>query len=108
MLHIYHLVDPETRAVRYVGMTARPSARLAAHIAESRKRQNTEKKAWIKELTDKGLKPVMAIVGTAENEIRGRMIESDECHRHKDTIFNMHDPRKGAKDIRKGINGQKA
>ena len=103
MLHIYHLVDPKTRAVRYVGMTGRPKSRLAGHIAESKARQNTEKKAWIKGLLDEGLAPVMAVVGTADNEFHGRAIESAECHKHKGTIFNMHDPRKGAKDIRKGI-----
>ena len=103
MFHIYHLVDPATRAVRYVGTTQNPRRRLAGHIAESKKRQNTEKKAWIFDLLRRGMQPVFIVVATAETETAARDLESRQCHKHLATIFNMHDPRKGAKDVRPGL-----
>jgi hypothetical protein len=101
MFHVYHLVDPRTAVVRYVGMTRNPKNRLRGHIAEAQERDNTDKKRWIRELLAAGMQPVLAIVGTAPTEIEARAIESHECKRNLATIFNVHDPRKGAKDIRK-------
>ena len=31
MHHVYHLIDPQTRAVRYVGKSRHPRARLALY-----------------------------------------------------------------------------
>jgi len=101
MYQVYHLVDPRNAVVRYVGMTRNPKNRLRGHIAEAMERDNTEKKRWIRELLAAGMQPVLAIVGNAPTEIEARAIESHECKRNLETIFNVHDPRKGAKDIRK-------
>jgi hypothetical protein len=101
MYNVYHLVDPRDKSVRYVGMTKNPKNRLRSHIAEAKERNNTSKKKWIRELLSLGMQPVMAVVGMAPSEIEARAIESHECQRNLSTILNVHDPRKGAKDIRK-------
>lgn len=99
MHHIYHLVDPETTAVRYVGKSRQPKSRLRSHIAESQERQNTDKKAWIHGLLQRGLAPILVIVASYQTEAEARIRESQECHRHRATITNIHDPAKGAKDL---------
>jgi len=98
--HVYHLIDPQTKAVRYVGKSTNPRSRLRGHVKESQARQNTEKKRWIASLLNQGLQPVLAIVATYAEEAPARDRESQECHQFKDTITNLHDPAKGAKDIR--------
>lgn len=97
--HVYHLVDPRDRAVRYIGKTGSPAARLRAHIQEAREAQNTAKKRWIAELLRLGLQPVLVIIATCETEPQARQIESASCHTHLATIYNIHDPAKGAKDL---------
>lgn len=99
--YVYHLVDPTTRTVRYVGKTATPRSRLRGHIADAAKRQNTAKKRWIHNLAAKGLVPVLVIVSEHADEATARQAESAEVHRHLATIYNQHDPAKGAKDLRR-------
>jgi len=41
--HVYHLVDPRTAHVKYVGKSAAPKSRYRQHIKESQERQNTAK-----------------------------------------------------------------
>ena len=98
--HVYHLVDPRDKTVRYVGKTASPKSRLRAHIAESRERQNTRKKRWISELITAGLEPIMVLAASVPEEATARSIESAHCHHYADTIYNIHDPAKGAKDLK--------
>jgi len=100
MHFVYHLVDPADRKVRYIGKTTRPKARLAQHIAEAKKSQSTRKKAWVKSLLDKNMAPVMVVVGAYCTESEGRKKESEECKAHIRDIFNIHDPAKGAGDIK--------
>ena len=99
MHHVYHLVDPNTHAVRYVGKTQEPKSRLRAHIAEARSAQNTEKKRWINALLQRGQEPVMVIVASFPTDHLARIRESAECKAHLATIYNIHDPAKGAKDF---------
>jgi hypothetical protein len=101
MHHVYHLVDPRTRAVRYVGKTGNPKSRLRAHIQEARERQNTAKKQWIAELLAAGLEPLLIIAASVADEATARSIESAHCKQHLDTITNIHDPAKGAKDLKR-------
>lgn len=98
--HVYHLVDPITKIVRYVGKTATPSARLRAHIKDAEASDNTDKKRWIRSLLAKGLKPIMISVATFADEPSARIRESAECRKHLATIYNIHDPAKGAKDLK--------
>lgn len=99
--HVYHLVDPNTRTVRYVGKTSTPKSRLRAHIQDAREGDNTEKKRWIRTLLEKGQEPIMVIVASFDEEHLARIRESAECKAHLATIYNIHDPAKGAKDLKR-------
>jgi len=101
MHHVYHLLDPRDSVVRYVGKAAAPQARLKAHIQEARAGQNTAKKRWISALLAQGLQPVLVIAASAPTEAAARVIESRHCHQHAATIYNIHDPAKGARDLKK-------
>jgi hypothetical protein len=101
MHHVYHLLDPRDRVVRYIGKTASPKARLAAHLKDAQQSQNTLKKRWISELLAQGLQPVMVIAATVADDLTARVIESQHCRQHLATIYNIHDPAKGAKDLKK-------
>lgn len=98
--HVYHLVDPNTRTVRYVGKSTHPAERRRAHIEESRAAQNTEKKRWIFDLVQAGQAPVLVIVADYADEATARLRESLECKHYLSTIYNLHDPKKGARDLR--------
>jgi group I intron endonuclease len=64
MVSIYTLIDPETKLVRYVGKTSvKPTSRYAQHIYQwKRSSRLTHLNAWIKNLADKGLKPIMEVI----------------------------------------------
>ena len=96
---IYLLSDPNTGAVRYVGCSKNPKSRLSQHIKESMQRQNTAKKAWIHNLMIHNTPPVMQIVAQIMDPTAARIMESQTCHQHRQTIYNLHDPKKGAKDF---------
>lgn len=96
---VYHLIDPNTSAVKYIGKSTNPNARLKQHIDESRERQNTAKKAWINTLLQAGKTPILVKVASYPTEPEARTRESAECHQHKTTILNIHDPAKGAKAL---------
>jgi len=98
---IYLLIDPETRLVRYVGNSKNPRGRLTQHIRESRARQNTAKKAWIYGLLTRNRAPEIRIVAQVFDPVEARRIESEKCHEHARTIFNIHDPAKGARDFKR-------
>jgi hypothetical protein len=98
--YVYHLIDPIDDIVRYVGKTTHPKSRLASHIADAMKRQNTSKKRWIAGLINAGEKPILKVIAEFQTEENGRIRESEECHLHHATIFNMHDPSKGAKALK--------
>jgi hypothetical protein len=104
MFHVYHLIDPNDRAVRYVGKSRNPKARLAQHLADAAGADNTTKKRWIRQLVAAGQKPVLIIAGTFATEPLARDFESAECHRHLSTVYNIHDPAKKASDLRKPKN----
>lgn len=101
MHHVYHLIDPQTRAVRYVGKSRHPRARLRAHLQEAATRQTTDKQAWIAGLIAQGMAPVLVIVASYPDEATARLRESAEVHQHLATALNQHDPAKGAKDLRR-------
>lgn len=100
--HVYHLVDPTDHAIRYVGKTTHPKARLRAHIKDAQESQTTEKKRWISGLIAQGLQPVMVIVATHSDEATARIHESQQVKQHLATVYNLHDPAKGAKDLKRG------
>lgn len=99
MFHVYHLIDPNDRAVRYIGKSRNPKARLAQHLADAAAADNTTKKRWIRQLVANGQKPVLIIAGSFSTDPLARAFESEECHRHLATVYNIHDPAKKAADL---------
>jgi len=101
--HVYHLVDPTDKTIRYVGRCADPKARLRNHFNEARRRQTTDKHRWINALLDAGTMPVLVVVGIYTDAAESRQREADECARHRQTIYNVHDPlRFPLKNFKKG------
>lgn len=67
--HIYGLVDPFTREIRYIGKTIlNPSQRLCSHVSEARRsdidRRHYHKNRWISNLLAKGAYPEVIILET--------------------------------------------
>ena len=58
--YIYGLVDPETDEMRYVGKSNNPKVRYQYHLAD--KNTNPHKTAWIRRLSERGLKPNLVIL----------------------------------------------
>jgi len=67
-INIYILIDPVTKEVRYVGKTTNIKKRFNKHLNESRKSTTSHKKAWIKSLLKKNLKPEMEIIDVVNND----------------------------------------
>ena len=61
---LYHLIDPRTGEVRYVGIThSDPRKRLNVHVSQARRRkENTHKANWIREVLNDGHRPLMRII----------------------------------------------
>ena len=58
-MYIYALCDPETKEVRYIGVTKHPKHRLAQHI---NRRVPSHKGNWIQSLRARGLEPGFSII----------------------------------------------
>lgn len=58
--YIYGLVDPETGKMRYVGKSNNPKVRYQCHLQD--KNTNPHKTAWIRGLSERGLKPELVIL----------------------------------------------
>jgi hypothetical protein len=56
---IYGLFDPNTGAIKYIGRSVNPTARLAHHMGRY---TNKEKSAWIAELAKSGQRPEMIVL----------------------------------------------
>jgi hypothetical protein len=63
--HIYVLRDPDSLAVRYVGVTTqRPETRLGSHICDAKIRPTSHVRRWIAQLLARGQSPVMEVIET--------------------------------------------
>lgn len=98
--YIYHLRDPRDGSVRYVGKSTNPRARLRQHLKDAQARAVTDKQQWLRQLAALKLQPTLIIAGQYADEAAARIAESDHLHRHRATALNIHDPRKGAGDLR--------
>ena len=59
---LYYLLEPDTREIRYVGLTVTsPDVRLLGHLHTSRNdpRDKSPRVQWIKSLSDRGAKPII-------------------------------------------------
>lgn len=66
---IYLLKDPRTAAVRYVGKTTNPKARLKTHIQQAKKCfSDCYKDKWLRSLLALSLRPVMEVIEEGHGE----------------------------------------
>lgn len=74
-MHVYVLIDPFDKQIKYVGSTVcRLSGKLATHLHDS-KRQSHLVAQWIQNLIAKGLKPIIESLETHSNEQQLREAE---------------------------------
>lgn len=69
MIYIYTLSHPITNEVRYVGKTVNIKRRYKQHLYDKRQKH---KYAWIQQLKNEGLKPVITIIEECTNEWQDR------------------------------------
>lgn len=65
---IYGLIDPTTKLLRYIGLSANMYNRYYSHVAPSMLVDNTHKNNWIKSLIKRNLKPIMEIIEVCDSE----------------------------------------
>lgn len=100
MNYIYALICPIEKVPRYIGKTKNPKSRYKQHIAGAKKKQTTAKEKWLHSLSTKNLQPILKIFESEANESKARELESFHVRTHIKTVYNMHDPKKGAKAIK--------
>jgi len=65
--YIYHLSDPDSNDIVYVGQTTNPYYRLIHHISD--KRDNAEKHQWISSLKSKNKKPILTVLEAVDSNL---------------------------------------
>lgn len=102
MLQIYHLIDPASGIVRYIGRCTNVKARLRNHCNEAARRQTTPKHRWINQLLEQSRMPLLVVVATLSDPFEARKKEQDGFSLHRSTIFNIHSPERFPAIIQKG------
>src|SRR4051812_35480071 len=93
---VYKLIDPRTKVVKYVGMTATPQGRIAQHIGNGRLPRSKKDEPcrlrigkWVNELKAAGCQPEIEVVCVAECRHLIARVEKLCQQVHKDTILNQ-------------------
>lgn len=81
VVFVYHLCDPDTMEVRYVGRALYPALRLYQHLNHT---HNKRVRNWIDELDDAGKKPVMRVLARVEGWKAGMRAERCEIKRQRE------------------------
>ena len=76
--YVYLLKDPDTKEVRYVGVSWFPAQRLEQHVNYPAPRQA----AWIDGLTLRGLSPILVVLGGTDDRNRALRIETRLIRRY--------------------------
>lgn len=78
--YVYHLVDPVTLKVRYIGVSTNLRRRLSDHISEARldRKANIKKSLWIKSLLSQNLKPLIVQVAAFSVRREAELFEYSE------------------------------
>jgi len=93
---IYYLICPIDKKVKYVGKTKNPKTRYNQHIKKLDK-QMTPKRQWLEMLFSKKLLPKIEIVEQFNGD--ARHLEQKHVDLNKETILNIHNPKKGKKSF---------
>ena len=73
VFHVYGLMDPDTKELRYIGKTKQPlKLRLRHHVNPSRLKKQGHKEAWLRTLACVGKKPEIVSIERFDSE--------DECY----------------------------
>lgn len=63
---VYALVDPRDKTIRYVGVSINAHIRLTQHMREAKYQGEKKKRAWLAELEQQGLQPILEILETVD------------------------------------------
>ena len=91
MSMIYALVDPETKAVRYVGQTRTPGRRRWLHRSRSNNLSGRLVALWIRRLLDVGSVPLMFELETTSEADAAEIRWIAEYRRQGARLLNMND-----------------
>jgi hypothetical protein len=69
---VYYLIDPETKEIRYVGISVNPRQRYRAHLTT---REKSRCACWIKSLRGRCAVPHMRIIAWVQDEEEAKRIE---------------------------------
>jgi len=69
---VYALIDPRDDSIHYIGQSRQPEFRLSQHI----QRSYGSTYAWIQELLQQGLQPILKIVESLEDERQAEVREN--------------------------------
>lgn len=86
MIQLYGLMDNEK--VFYIGQSVNPKSRLSKHIYEASFREG-RKDLYIREMLARGVRPTMAILGSADTRGDADGMESQLVHEYPD-VLNTH------------------
>lgn len=67
--YLYTLNCPFFGDIKYVGVSINPKKRFNNHLSKARKSTSTRKRAWIKGLLNRGLKPILNIISEHDRDI---------------------------------------
>lgn len=74
--YIYGLLDPHTKALRYVGKSNNPNARLSSHVnCAKNKNYKTPVIQWVRELMAQNLLPEVVLIEDAGDDWQMRELE---------------------------------
>lgn len=71
--YVYLLKDPDTKEVRYVGVSHAPTLRLEQHMYYT---GGVRRQAWMDGLIKRGLSPILVVLGGTDDRIRAYRIET--------------------------------
>lgn len=87
MYYVYTLAEPTTNEIRYVGITTNLNVRLISHLTSFT--ESNPKCEWVVGLRQKGLKPIMNVIDTANNKKEALLKESDLIITYKKQGLNL-------------------
>lgn len=92
--YVYFLRDPRDKAVRYVGVTDNPKARMNLHWSSRNGGNPSPRDLWMRELDSLGTKPFMDLVLGGLNWYQARRAEAfivrSFNERHPGQLFQKH------------------